>query len=495
MQTNYAAHQTLQFRVLSDRQIQQVYYASLDCLNRTGVKVMNAQARELLLAAGARLADDDLRVRIPAPIIQDAVAASPRTFTLWGRDPQYKMNMVQDRIHYGPGPSCTNFVDPHTGERRRSRRADVSLVARVVDALPNLDYIMGLAMPEDVHPDLAPVYEFAEMVSNSGKPIMAWAYTRDNIETIWEIAKAAGGEKNLREKPFFALFTTSMSPLTHTGPELENCFLAADHGIPIIYQGGGVAGSSSPVTAAGTLVVSLSAMLSGLAIIQLYKRGHPVSVGSVPTVMDLSTGRPTYGSPEMCLLHAAMSDICRYLELSFMGTAGASESKEVDLQAAIESTMQVVFSGLSGANTVHDIGMLDCADIGSLEMLIMNDEIISMTRRIMRGIEVSDETLMLDLIDQIGPGGEFMSSKHTARNCRQEIWTPHYLNRQPWETWQADGAPNMLDKIRQRLQVILKTHQPYPLPAGASEEIAAILAEAEERVISRHQARQVSLYT
>jgi trimethylamine--corrinoid protein Co-methyltransferase len=164
-----------------------------------------------------------------------------------------------------------------------------------------------------------------------------------------------------------------------------------------------------------------------------------------------------------------------------MGTAGASEAKVVDQQAAIESTMQVILSGLSGASMVHDVGFLDCADLGSLEMLVMNDEIISMTRRILRGVEVSEDTLMLDLIDRVGPGGEFMSTKETARRCRTEIWNPTLLDRTPHVTWEASGSLTMLDRIRAKLRRITQEHQPAALPRGVSEELARILQEAEAR--------------
>jgi trimethylamine--corrinoid protein Co-methyltransferase len=183
----------------------------------------------------------------------------------------------------------------------------------------------------------------------------------------------------------------------------------------------------------------------------------------------------------MSLYSAALSDVCRYLGLAFMGTAGASEAKTVDLQAAVESTIQVVLSGFSGATLVHDVGFLDCADIGSLEMLVMNDEIVAMVRRILRGVEVSPDTLMLDLIDQVGPGGEFVSAKETARRCRREIWMPTLFDRQPWDEWAATGAPTVTDRIKARVQEILHNHEPPPLPDGAAEKIRAILSSAEAR--------------
>jgi trimethylamine--corrinoid protein Co-methyltransferase len=480
MDTNYSAHQTLQFRVLSDRQIERIVQATLECLNRTGVNVLNAEARDLLAHAGARV--DGVRARIPPHLIQDAIAANPRSFTLWGRDGRHRINIVPDRVYFGPGVTTTFFVDPDTGERRLTRRGDPGLAARVCDALTHFDYVMGLGLIGDVTPQSAPVYEFADMIANTSKPILTWAYSLDNIRDIHQIAlTVAGDERAFRERPFYALFATSTPPLVHTDHELANVFWAVERDIPIVYTGGGSAGATAPVTGAGALVTCLAATLSGLAIIHLKKRGAMVCPGSVPEPMDLRTGRPAYGAPEMSLYSAALCDVSRYLGLPFLGTAGASESKTLDLQAAIESTLQVILSGFSGATLVHDAGFLDCAELGSLEMLVMVDEIIAMTRRLMRGIEVSDDTLALDLIDRVGPGGEFMSNKDTARRCRSELWVPTIFDRDRWVNWEAAGSLTTLDRIKARLRDILQSHAPLPLPEGAPHRIEAILQEAEAR--------------
>ncbi len=471
--------------MLSDQQIERVYQATLECLNRTGVNVHNAEARELLARAGARVAGVrgvGYNVRIPPHVIQDAIASNPRSFTIWGRDGQHRMQIVPDRVYFGSGPTCTNFVDPRTGELRKARRGDPGLTAKVCDALDNIDYVMGLGLIDDVTPRLAPVYEFAEMLANTGKPVLPWGYTPENVSDIYQIAVAvAGSEQALRERPFLAFFSTYQPPLTHTDEDLANVLWAVEHDIPVVYIGGGCAGTTGPITGAGLLVTYLAGALSGLAIIQIKKRGAPVCIGGVPEAMDLASGRPAYGSPEMSLYSAAAADISRYLGLPFMGTAGASESKVLDLQAAIESSIQVMLSGFSGATLVHDVGFLDCAQIGSLESLVMNDEIIAMARSIMRGIVVNDDTLMLDLIDRVGPGGEFMTAKETAKRCRAEIWNPTLMDRQPYEAWQAAGAQTMNDRIRAKLRKILATHQPLPLPAGAAEKIEAILRAAEVR--------------
>jgi trimethylamine--corrinoid protein Co-methyltransferase len=286
---------------------------------------------------------------------------------------------------------------------------------------------------------------------------------------------AAGCEAALRERPIFALFALGLGPLVHPDAVMANVLWCAERCIPVVYHGPGVAGASAPVSGAGTLVVNLAGCLSGLAIAQLKQPGAPVCMGAVPAPMDPRTVRPSYGSPELSLYSAAIADVAHYLGLPYMGTAGASEAKTVDLQAAIESTVQVIFSLLSGTTLPHDAGFLDCADTGSLEMLVMNDEIISMARRIMRGIEVNDHTLMLDLIDQVGPAGEFISQVETVRQFRKEIWIPQLMDRQPWYQWVENGSQTMQERIRGRIDKILATHTPYPLPKGAVDTITKIL--------------------
>jgi trimethylamine--corrinoid protein Co-methyltransferase len=484
MDVNYYAHQTPQFRVLSDQQIARVFQAALECLQRTGVNILNAEARELLAGAGAKVRG--VRVYIPPHIIQDAIASAPRSFSIWGRDQKYRMQLVPDRVYFGPGPTCTFFIDPETGERRHTRRGDPGMTALVCDALENINYAMGLGLINDVHPELASVYEFAEMIANTSKPVFAWTNNLENMIDIYNMAVAAvGSEDDLQQYPCFGLFTTYQSPLQHTDAEITNMLWAAEHDVPIIYLGGTSGGVTGPITGAGMFVIYLADALSGLAIIQLKRRGTKVCIGGVPQPMNLRTGSPVYGAPETSLYSAALSDISRNLGVPFMGTAGVSESKVLDLQAAIESAVQVVLSGLSGATLVHDVGFLDCAEIGSLEMLVMNDEIIGMIRRIMRGIEISDDTLMLDLIDEVGPAGEFMTAPETAARCRAEIWMPRLMDRDRWDNWQTSGATDMRQRIKAYLDQILSTHKPPLLPDDASEKIQAILEAAEARIAAK----------
>jgi trimethylamine--corrinoid protein Co-methyltransferase len=230
------------------------------------------------------------------------------------------------------------------------------------------------------------------------------------------------------------------------------------------------------------LVIYLAAALSGLAMIQLKSPGAPVAIGGIPMTMDMFTARPSYGSPEMCLYTAAASELARYLNLPFMGTAGATESKILDTQTGIEITAQILLSALSGAGLVHDVGFLDCADIGSLELLVLSNEVIGYAKRIMRGIEVNQKTIMMDLIEKVGPGGYFVAEPASATLCRQEVWVPELSDRQPYQQWEKAGGLSMADRVRLRLTDIINHHKPPEIPQEVINKIHAILEREEMRV-------------
>jgi trimethylamine--corrinoid protein Co-methyltransferase len=357
------------------------------------------------------------------------------------------------------------------------------LTARVCDALEHIDFVMSLSIYDDVTPELSPVYEFADMITNTRKPIAAWANDIDTLKAIHKIAKCVvGDDRTLIDKPNFVYFSTFHSPLHHLDHKIGSALWAAEHDIPVVYLGGPTVGMESPITGAGGLVIYLAAALSGLAMIQLKQPGAPVAIGGIPMVMDMFTARPAYGSPEMCLYTAAASELARYLNLPFMGTAGTSESKLVDAQAGIEITAQILMSALSGAGLVHDVGFLDCADIGSLELLVLSNEVIGYVKRIMRGIEVNQKSIMMELIEKVGPGGYFVAEPASAVLCRQEVWVPVLSDRRPHLQWEETGGLSMEERVRLRVKDILNHHKPPEILPEVLEKIHATLEREEIRL-------------
>ena len=477
-----AGHQTPQFNVLSEEQCQELYNAALECLERIGVKVYNEHGRQLLERAGAHVGGE--LVKIPRSIIQKTLKQAPGSFRLWDREGEFSFQVAPHQIQFGPGPTCTYFKDPVTGERRKAKRGDAGLTAKICDALENIDFVMSLSMYDDVTPVLSPVYEFADMIINTRKPIAAWANDIETLTAIYEIAKCVkGDEQELIDKPNIVYFSTYHSPLQHLDEKTATILWAAEKGIPVVYLGGPTVGIESPITAASGLVIYLASALSGLAMVQLKRPGAPMAIGGLPMIMDMFTARPAYGSPEMCLNTAAASELAYYLNLPFMGTAGSTESKLLDAQSGMEITAQILMSALSGAGLVHDMGFLDCADIGSLELLVLANEVIGYVKRIMRGIEVNQKTIMLELIEKVGPGGYFISEPQSARLCRQEVWVPVLSDRLPYSQWKATGGFSMEDRVKLRLVDILNHHISPEIPQDILEKILKILENEEARTV------------
>jgi trimethylamine--corrinoid protein Co-methyltransferase len=320
------------------------------------------------------------------------------------------------------------------------------------------------------------------MVANSGKPLIAWANNLDTLDDIYQMAAAVcEGEEILRQRPIFAFFASYESPLHHLEQPLANILWAVEHHIPVVYIGGPTVGIESPMTGASALVIHMATALSGLAIAQLKRRGAPMVIAGIPAAMDLRSARPAYGSPELTLYITAATELARYLGIPYMSIAGASESKLLDSQAALEVSMQILAASLSGASLVHDVGMLDCADIGSLSLLVMADEVIAMARRVRRGLQVDSDTIMMDLIEKVGPGGSFLGEYRSASLCRREIWNPELGDRDPYIIWQSKGGQRIEERVQEKLRQILTEHQPSPLAPEAMAEIKAILERAEER--------------
>jgi trimethylamine--corrinoid protein Co-methyltransferase len=482
MRVNYQANAAVQFEILSDDQKEELFRAALRVLENTGVEVYNDEALAILKNLGAWI--DGVRVRLPSHLVRQALATAPASFTIWSREgnPAKNIEIGPNRVHYGPGPTCPNMRDPRTGERRRYLRRDAADVARVCDVLPNIDFVESLGTISDVTPDLADVYEFADMIANTGKPIVAWSYTLETCRDIHQIALAvAGSEGAFQRKPNYIFYAEPLSPLQSNKEAADKLIYCAKNRIPIIYTPCPMCGGTAPTTSAGILVTAMCESLHALVISQAISPGTPFVMGGVVSIMDMLQSILAYGAPELSLQSAALTEMAHYLALPVWSTAGCTDSKVVDEQAAIESAISVLFAGLSGADLVHDVGFIESAMTGSLQMAALSDEAISYVRRLMRGIEVTPETLAAGVIHQVGPGGHFLATDHTLQHYKEEFWFPRLLDRSRWEDWQAAGSLTLGDRVQAFLNEHLDTYRAIPLAHGVQKQIEAILAQAEAR--------------
>jgi len=471
---NFTSHAQPGMRVLSDDQIRDIHLATLEILDRTGVAVQHKRATALLRKAGARVESD--RVRIPQHLVKEALRTAPERAVVAARTGERAMPLEEGRVFFGTGSDTPTTIDPETGERRRTRRQDVVDIARLCDALPNLDFVMSMGIPSDVPEKDSYLHEFAAMMEGSSKPIVYTAQGQADMEDIYEMAAAvAGGEEALKANPFLAQYAEPISPLIHSPEGLEKLFFCADHGIPIAYVSGISAGASSPVTLAGGCALANAECLSGLVIHQLAAPGAPFIYGANVSVIDMSTLAYVYGGPEFSLTNAAFADLARHYHLPVWGLAGASDSKLPDAQAGLEAMCSISTAILARGNLVHDVGYLESGLTSSMEMIAICDEIISMLEVLYRGIPTGPEHLALDVIDEVGPGGHFLDSDHTLKHFRSEHFLPRLMDRRNFVKWTEAGSPSIVARANARVREILASHQPAPIPEAARDAIERVL--------------------
>ena len=364
--SNQLDNSSINFSVFSKSQCNRVYSAILEVLERTGTKVYNEEALNLLKSAGCRV--DNERVWIPSRLVEKAVASAPSRIALADRNGKRRLFLEGRNSYFGPGPTTPNFIDLDSGERRKVTRQDVCNVASLVDVLPSMDFCMSLACISDVTPVLADVHEVHAMLENTVKPIVTWAYNVENNMAIAALFEAvAGSEVGLRDNPFFVLYTEPATPLKHPKEALDKLLYMAEKELPIIYTPGVQGNATAPASLAGVIVMAASDCLAGLVIHQLKNPGAPFIAGGVVTNMDMRTMIHCYASsPDFCLMHAGYSELVQHLGLPMFSTAGASDSKVLDMQSAIEYSISIYSSALSGANLIHDVGFLESGMSASL---------------------------------------------------------------------------------------------------------------------------------
>ncbi len=486
-------NKTTNFRLLSEDERGDIYSAACEILQRTGSDVYSEEARGILKKGGCWV--DGERVRIPIGLSEWAVRTAPSMILIYDRDGNKKLVLEGHRSHFGPGPTNTYHIDPHTEERRKPVLQDTENVAKVCDALPNIDFVQDLGTPTGVTSTLADVHAFSAMVRNTTKPIVHWGFGIDEYQDIVDIAAVVvGGLENLQKKPFIALYSESSPPLVHSDEAIAKAIFAAQNRIPIVYTPCIISGATAPATLAGTLAMGVAESLVGIVVSQLIREGSPIIMGGVYGIMDMITTIYSYGSPEFLLMQAGIAEVAHHMKMPVFGTAGCTDSHVLDAQAAAEAAMSILIAAESGANLIHDCGYTAFGSAGSLFQLVMADEIIGMVKRIMRGIELNDETLALDVIDKAGPGGEFITSKHTYRHFKTQTWFPTLMNRMRYSEWKmmaAEGS-SMGDRIKEKTCQILEEHKAPTLPENICQKIDKILQKAEERESQKTTAQKRS---
>jgi len=477
---NQTVFRTPQFRVLTDDQIERIYFAALDVLAQTGLALHHDEALQLFRDSDAVVKDN--RVYIPIPMVELALGSNPRKITLRGRDRNRCIRLQKDEVYFGTGSDLPFTYDRKTGERRRTTYADVRNAALVVDSLEQIDFHMSHGIVSDApNTQTYDRHQFLAMLETCTKPMVLTSVDGEGLEELWKMAcMVVGGEEAFRLAPLFVAYIEPISPLTSDHTALEKLLLASEKGIPAMFTPCPSCAATAPASLAGMLVQSLAETLMAVVLCNLKKPGMPLVMGGVTTVMDMLTTAYSYGAPELSLASAANTDISKWIGLPMFSTGGCTDSKCLDEQAAAECTTNLFYALLSGANLIHDVGYIDSGTNASLESLVMNDEIIGMVRQFGKGINTDDEHLALDVIAEVGPGGEFVTHDHTYDHWR-EWFMPKLQDRADWETWVEEGKKTMQDRVVEETDRILEEHKPPELDEGLLTELRALARAADER--------------
>ena len=468
------------YRPLTDSGVKQIASGAMRILARSGARVYSARSREALARAGAEVCSDNLTVKFPRTLVEDAIASAPSAVTLCGREERYDACLDGSRVYYGTGGTAIYVLDRETGARRKATLRDVRENARLMHALPNVDLFTINVFPNDIAiPAEVDVNRFYWSIKNTTKHVMGGVYSLEGAARVVTIAALlAGGAGALAARPFISFITLIVSPFKVDAMYGDIICMLAEKGIPVVTPTEPVCGTTSPVTLASNVLMHVAETLVGVTLVQAVRKGAPVVAGSVGSITNLQSMCMVTGGIERAMINSATAQMARHFRLPFYSTAGNSDAKVEDAQAGAESALSNLLVGMSGATYIHDAaGLMDQDLTVSYDKLVMDDEIIGMCRRVLRGIEVNDDTLALELLEQVGPGGNYMAEEHTVAHMRGEFYKPELADRSRYDEWVAQGASSMRDRARLRRDALLNRCVVPDIPAALERSIRAQFPE------------------
>ena len=472
------------WEVLSAAELDYLREAIFTVLAQVGVRFPLEAALDTLAAHGGTVDRVTRIARLPRGLVESALAAAPREFTLCGREPACDLPLDGRHSYLSNDASGVFVIDPASGERRASTLADVAASARFTDALPEVAFSWGpIVGAGDTPVASRALHEAAAVLANTTKHFQAVTCVGERpARLLVELAAAlSGGSDELRRRPLVSLIACPVDPLGNDAVSLEAGLVAAAAGVPCGFLSLTLGCGTAPATLAGNLVVNAAAVLADLVLLQLASPGAPVFFAAAPSVMDLRSGGYTGGGPEDDVLAAAATQLGHSFGLPVnMGTM-ATGAKEPGWQAGIDDALSTAASVLAGADMMSGAGLLDGSCTLSYPHLVMETEIQRIVARLAGGIVVDDETLALDAISRVGPNGTYLADRHTRRHAR-EIWQPAIWDRVPYDAWLAGGRHGALEAAGRRAREILESPVRVPLPDDLAAELAAIVARADREL-------------
>jgi trimethylamine---corrinoid protein Co-methyltransferase len=470
----------LRLEILTEEEIKKIHDATLTIIEKVGVRFPSQRALEVWEAHGAQVDHDKMIVRAKPELIESALKTCPPVYPLAARDPQQDLPLDGNHVFVGTDGCGVEVIDINTGERRVSCLQDVRDIARIADATEEVAFHWVPVSAQDTPAETRGLHEVRAIWENSTKHVQTESIynEREARAAIEMAALIVGGKEKLREKPVLSLMQCSAPPLGHDGGSLEAALVAAEYGLPTGFMTMAANLTTGPATLAGNLAVGNAEVITGTALIQLAYPGAPVFYAAAQTASDLRTGAYTGGGPEDFLYGAATNVLADHYKIPLSMGSFATGAKEPNWQAGIENSLSTFMACIVMSDMLLGVGFLHGSRIWSFAEMMLDCEIFSIIHKTMQGIVVDDETLALDTIAAVGPGGNFLKQKHTMKHMR-EIFLPQFMDRRPyneWETRKDDGRDWALAKARKTLL----THQPDPLDEKISREMARIIASVEK---------------
>jgi trimethylamine--corrinoid protein Co-methyltransferase len=474
MATNAGA----QFRRLSGEQCQKLHRASLEILERTGARLHHQPAIDLLRKAGAKVSEGN-RVRIPAALVEKALNTAPKRVTLYNRHGEPVIPLEGQRTFFGTGSDCLNILDHRTGERRKPVLQDIVEGVTLCDALPHIDFVMCMFLPVDVPTMVADRYQMEVMLNYTTKPIIFVTTDLAGCVDAVEMAGAVvGGADALQQHPLVGCYINVTTGLRHNEEALQKLLYLSARGLPAAYIPVALGGITAPVTVAGNMAIWNAGSLVGLVLSQLNREGAPfITSGWGASALDMRTLVSPYVEPEKQFV---AQELAHLYNLPMFALGGCSDAKLVDQQAGIEAALTLLTNALAGSHLVHDLGYLESGLSGSLAQLVICDELVGWIRTALAEVEIDDETLALDVIDAVGPDGQFLNTGHTLGHFRQR-WYPTLIERSNYEGWLNNGGQDLGRRAARRVERLLAEHKPEPLPADVQKRLREIVQRATEQ--------------
>ena len=476
IKTNVTAHTVPYYRGLTDDQCRLIHCASLDILERTGVLLHHQPAIDLLKRAGC-LVDNNL-VRIPPYLVEWALRTAPSRIVLYDRFGSPVMPLGNRMSSFGTGSDCLNILDHHTQKRRKATLQDVVDGIRLVEALPNIDFIMSMFVPGDA-PIATDVLQMEVMLTCSKKPICCVAFEFEGLAEIIAMAEVAmGGEARLRFNPTAILYLNPTTAFNHNAAVLKKLIYAAGKRFPVVYLPDVQRGFTCPITFAGAMACANAGQIVGVVLSQLVNEGTPIVLNAAaPSSIDMKTMVLPYATPEGGAYFLEMN---HYYDLPTFATGGVTNSKTLDEQAILEAALTLQRAVITGGNMIHDLGYMESGITGSLELLVICDEMISWIAASTKGLEINEDTLALDYIHKHALSGTFLESDHTLKHVRQE-WEPGLIDRQDYATWLENGATSMRLRTKAKIENVLHSEPHTFLPKEVEKKIRAIAIQAANK--------------